>query len=648
MNNSVKELETKLTKAQEAYYNSDKPIMSDKEYDLLVDKLKSIDPDNKSVVSIGAPIKSSEWKKVSHKIPMGSLDKAINKEELIKWMLNTFTANSSVITVDKIDGLSLEVIYKDGKLIQAITRGDSKIGDDITSNVIKMNGVRKTLPVSFTGSLRGEILIKRSSFKKHFSDMSNARNAAVGITKRPDGQRSELLDVLFYQAIGDRELSSEFFQLQFLKEELKLNTPSYEAFASKTVNELIEFVIKKFDAYQAGEREELDWDCDGLVVSVNDLKVAKALGSHHMRPKSSIAMKFDAENAITTIKNIELSTGNSGTITPVVIVDTVHLAGVNVSRASIYNYSYINEMGIDIGAEVLICRSGDVIPKILEVVKGTGTAFKLPKECPSCGGKVVMDGEKLKCISIDTCPAQVAGRVMNWISVLNVLEIGEALVNQLVATGAVKTVADLYSLSIDDLAAMDRMGTKSATNCYHSLWLHNPIPLDLFLGGLSIPMIGSSMILLVMEAGFDTLDKIMNASQTDFEKIKMFGLRKALALKDGLKRNKDIIMKLQEAGLKIAEKEEVKVVSGGKLNDRRICITGDTVIVRKTLIAMIEENGGSFEKSVSKACTHLLIADPNSTSSKAKKARANGTKLISEQDFLDMIDSDIDLESWEN
>ena len=629
MNREV-ELEKLILAARNHYYNGQSQV-SDATYDQWIDELKALNPNNKAIIMIGA-VPVSEWKKGKHSIDMGSLEKVSTPEELAKWINDTLDNEHSIFYSDKIDGLSIEVIYEDGRLIEAISRGDGTTGDCITPNVIKMHGVKKQLPVSFTGSLRGEIVLTSSNFAKHFQEYSNSRNAASGLSRRYDGEGSEYLDIFFYQAIGDREFLTEFAQLQFIKEVLGLQTPNYKECVGNNAEKLA-FIIDEYNRYNNGYRNSLEYIIDGLVVKANDLNYQHSLGSKHMRDVGATAFKFPSEEAKTKITNIFVQVGNNSRLTPVVEVEPVELAGAKISRASIYNFGYINDMKLDIGAEVMIARRGDIIPAVASVIKATGTVFKMPKVCPSCNGKVEMHGEHLMCVNVDGCPAQIKGRISNWISGLNVLEVGDGLIDKLVEAGLVATPADLYKLTLDDLAGLERMGKKSAENVYKSLWSITEIPLDTFLGSLSIPIVAKSSIKFVMNAGYDTLDKILNATQDGLQAVKGLGPIKARSLFDGLRKNKKIIEELLELGVK------VKTISNsGKLNGMVITITGKTSIKRDDLAVMIEEAGGKYAKSIGKISTHLVCASEDSTSSKANKARSAGVKIMSEDELLEMIE----------
>ena len=623
--NRIQELEEKILQARQDYYNH-QPVVSDKVYDAWVDELKTLDPKNKAVTAVGAPVTHSEWKKAQHQIPMGSLDKVNTPEELSKWVSDTAPGEKLWIT-EKLDGLSIEVIYDNGKLVQAITRGDGVIGEDITVNVAKMQGVpAKLAEDSFTGSLRGEIIMKKSVHKQHFSDKANPRNAASGVSKRLDSVGVEHLNVIFYQVLGNVEVefSTEWGQCMWLKHN-GCDIPN-----GIGVNNADE-VNAYWRNYQDQVRDTLDYDIDGLVVRVFDLDKQAALGDKDLRPKGAIAFKFDNETRESIIRNITWQVGNSGRLTPVATIDPVVLVGATVTRASIYNVSYIEELQLDIGATVLVARANDVIPRIEELVKGVGSVAKPPAECPVCGGDLEMQGENLVCTNSATCPAQVVGRVKNWIKELNLLEWGDTLVERLVESGKVSDVSDLYKLSIDDLASIDRMGEKSAKKCHEILWKDSEVALDVFLGALSIPMIGASTIKMIINAGCDTLEKFGQLKSSNFEEVPGVGPIKAKSLEIGLLSNQNLILRLLENGVKIKDKIE------GVLTGKSVCFTGTMKNKRPVLEKMAADAGGDVKSSVGKGLTYLVIADPNSTSSKAVTARKFGTTLISEDDFLNLV-----------
>jgi len=624
----TKELADELLRAKYTYYNIKLPdgmlplTLSDKAYDAKEAELRSLDSSHWVLKIVGAPMIQSEWKKAKHQIPMGSLNKVNLPAELENWAKDK--SKETWFVTQKLDGLSIELVYEKGKLVQGITRGDGETGEDITVNVTRMVGVNSDLKEDFNGSLRGEIIMLKSVWKKDFADKANPRNAASGVSKRLDGIGVDKLNIIFYQVLGDVDFKTEVDQFVWMKAH-KLGIPDYWTF--KTVDDC----NKHWRDYQDKHRDALDYDIDGLVIRINDMMKQMSWGDKDMRPLGAIAFKFDNETRESTIRDIIWQVGNSGRVTPVAVVDPVQLVGATVTRASIYNMAYIHELKLDIGARVLVARANDVIPRIEELVKGTGKCAKAPTACPECGGDIELDGENLMCTNTEGCRAQIIGRIKNWVSELNLLEWGDTLIEKLVDDDKIANVSDLYTLTVKDIASLDRLGDKTAQKCYDILWANNEISLEVLLGALSIPMIGQSTIKAIMSAGCDTLKKFGQLSAKEFEQVPGVGPTKAKSLEDGLKHNQDIILALLSNGLKI----KAKVF--GALTGKSVCFTGSMENKRPVLEKMAADAGADVKGSVGKGLTYLVIADPNSSSSKAQAARKLGTVLISEDDFLDLV-----------
>src|SRR5271154_3739838 len=620
--NRIQYLENKIFQARDDYYNGI-PSVSDKLYDAWVDELRLLDPTNKAVTAIGAPVVPSVWLKAKHQIPMGSLDKVNTPAELTKWV-DDMAGSELLFVTEKLDGLSIEVIYENGSLVQAITRGDGETGEDITVNVAKMGGVLSHLKHKFTGSLRGEIIMFKSNHKQHFADKANPRNAASGTSKRLDGVGVNKLNILFYQVLGDVDFKTEKSQFEWLQKQ-DLDTPNYWVLPNDSS------VNTHWRDYQDTDRNKLDYDIDGLVIRVDDMAKQMALGDKDLRPKGAIAFKFDNEARESTINDIVWQVGNSGRLTPVAIIDPVILVGAAVKRASLYNMTYIDELGISIGAKVLVVRANDVIPRVEEVITRSKLKYSPPIYCPECQTGLVENGENLQCPNTEFCRAQIIGRIKNWIKELNLLEWGDTLVEKLVDAKKVKTIADLYTLTVDDMAKLDRMGDKSAQKCYDILWANKEVALEVFLGALSIQMIGQSTIKAIMNAGCDTLQKFGQLGATQFEQVPGVGPTKAQFLAQGLNHNQQLIVDLLTNGVVIKD----KII--GKLTGKSICFTGAMKMKRPLLEKMAADAGADVKSSVGKGLTYLVIADPGSSSSKAQAARKLGTSLISEDEFLDMV-----------
>lgn len=620
--NRIKELETKIFQARNDYYNG-QPTVSDKIYDAWVDELRTLDPTNKAVTAIGSPVAPSEWQKAKHQIPMGSLNKVNTPAEMTEWVAE-MAKDDKLFVTEKLDGLSIEVIYDNGSLHQAITRGDGEVGEDITVNVAKMGGVKSHLKHKFTGSLRGEIIMFKSTHKQWFADKANPRNAASGTSKRLDGQGVDKLNILFYQVLGDVDFKTEEAQMKWLQTE-GLDVPNWWVLKNDAE------VNDHWRNYQDNDRDKLDYDIDGLVIRVDNMAKQLALGEKDLRPKGAIAFKFDNETRESILRDIVWQVGNSGRLTPVATIDPVQLVGATVTRASLYNWTYIEELGLDIGATVLVARANDVIPRIEECIKGTGKVAKAPTKCPECDGKTVFEGENLICTNTADCPAQIKGRIKNWIKELNLLEWGDTLVEKLVESKKVANIADLYLLKVSDIANLDRLGEKTAKKVLDILWANKQVSLEVFLGALSIPMIGQSTIKAIMNAGCDDLTKFGQLGSREFEQVPGVGPTKAKFLADGLRHNQKLILQLLKNGV------EIKARAVGALTGKSVCFTGSMKNKRPVLEKMAADAGADVKGSVGKGLTYLVIADPNSTSSKAQAARKLGTTLISEEDFLELV-----------
>jgi DNA ligase (NAD+) len=619
----ITELAAKINKARQDYYNGTSTI-SDKVYDAWIDELMALDPKNPAVIGIGAePV--SNWEKYAHKNHMGSLNKCQTQDEFLAWQ-KKYATNSELALTLKLDGLSVSLIYENGVLVKAATRGSGKTGELITANVMKMQGVPLRLKDKITATIRGEILLSKDNHAKYCPEYSNARNAASGISRRYDGTGSDKLSILVYHLISDDiELKTQIEMFQAL-EELSFNVPTY--YLVKSAQEILDYK----NQYQASLRDQYPFDLDGLVVHNNDLAQQELFGSLNSKPYASIAYKFESVAKEGFIADIVVQIGNSGRATPVAIFDPkVSLMGAEVERASLHNFANIRDLGIGIGATVLVCRSNDVIPFVEEVIEEPEEIFEAPDNCPECGSALVERGEYVQCPNISDCPAQITGRIKNWIKELNILEWGDKLIEKLANEGLVENISDLYTLTVDELANLDRMGEKSAQNVYDELWKINPITLDQFIGGLSIPMIGSSTVKLLMEAGYDTLEAIRNLQLDDLHNIKGIGPAKGSSLIDGLEANSSLIDDLLANGVKIKD----KVV--GSLTGKSFALTGTMVNKRAVLEQRITEAGGTVKNSVGRGLTYLVINDLNSSSSKAVSARKYGTLLISEEELLAMV-----------
>jgi len=623
---TITSLVERLTKARDAYYNG-KPVMSDAAYDALEDELRRLDPGNAFLKKVGAAAPASgAWSKIHHTIPMSSLNKAQNNAELKTWFASCAPVGDTVV-MDKLDGISIALRYENGKLVQALTRGDGTTGEDITRNVLLMQGVVKTLPrgSAATVHVRGEIVCKRSDFKAHFPGESNPRNTASGTAKRQrDPAKCKHLTVIAYQFLVPGKGQRKRNELGALQK-MGFLVPRFAVVRGEPAVESL------YQQYVKSVRASLDYDIDGIVVEIDNPGHRDVLGQLNGRPKSAVAYKFPHEQKPTILKNIRWQVGNSGRITPVAEFGRVNLAGANVVQASLHNISNIesicDDQGVSrfhVGDKILVSRRNDVIPYVesLLIPNRKGAVLDVPTRCPACGATLQRDGEYLICPNEDACPAQRAGAIKRWVNKIGVLHVGDSLIEMLVETGKVKDIADLYTLDSAAVAAMAMGGRTvggTGTKAIQNLRAKMTLPLHVIVGSIGIPNVGRTTAKAITDAGFNSVDKMLQATQGEVAAIPGVGPSKARNFVEGIQARAKLLTKLFSVGV------EVQKV-GGALAGRSFCMTG---FRDKALEEAIEKQGGAIKSSVGKGLTYLIALDPNSGSGKAEKAKRYGTKIIS-------------------
>ena len=627
----VADLVAQLTRHRAAYDRGE-PVISDAAYDALEDELRALDPAHSFLAKVGSPVAADAWEKARHEIPMGSLNKVTDEAELRQWLARCdallekdglASIAGDLYVAEKLDGISIELVYEHGEFIDGITRGDGEVGERISSNVERMRGVPRRIPHAGRLSVRGEIILRLSDMRDHFSDYTSPRNAAAGTARKLDGARSEHLTVLTYDLAEERALSTEIDKFAWLRE-LGFATPS-------SYSGDIDAVVAVYRQYEAGKRAGLDYEIDGLVVRANNLAAQAALGDLNRRPRAAVAFKYPSPTKISTVKEIRWETGNSGRVTPLAIVEPVLLVGATVQRASLHNVANVSRLGIGVGDEVLVSRRNDVIPYIEEVVNRAGHRAEPPTACGVCGAELHTDGEYLLCRNGE-CAALIEGRIHNWVDAVGALEWGDKLIATLVAEGMVREPLDLYRLEVEDIAKLDRHGLKSASNALEQLHGQLPLALDTFLTALGIEGFAMQTARLLVKNGYSDMEAVLAATEEELAAIKGLGDIKGRNIVRGLAARGDEIERLREA--------EIWPLTGeaaGPLAGKTICITGSHSRPRKELTQLIQQAGGRVSSGVSKELDFLLIADLSSTSSKAQKARKYGTTLIDETSLLELI-----------
>ena len=630
----IDELAALIKKYQDSYYNGEAEI-EDAEFDKLWDELKSLDPNNPILKKVGAD--SGNFEKAAHIMPMGSQEKAASPEEFLAWAAKH--VYPEYLVEYKLDGASLELQYQKGRLVRAVTRGDGSVGDDITANAKKMKGVLQFLEKSpnFTGGVRGEVIMTHSVHKKYFSDKANCRNAANGLMKRKDGEKSEFLCLITYDALatdgGANPFADEEEKIAWLKEN---GFDSVPLKICKSPQEVIDYRAAVMEA-----RPGLEYDIDGLVVKERAINLDDA---SRARPDRQIAFKFSLEEAVTVVREVEWSE-NGATYTPVAIFDPVQLAGTTVRRASLANPDTLRKLGVQIGSHAVVVKRGEIIPKIVGLVPHADDAanckpIAFPQKCSVCGSTLMDTPSRLYCPN-KVCPKRVLHQIFKWIECSDIRDMGDALVNALFSDKKLRSISDIYSLDEETLTPYflneesrakekDSLGAK---NVVASIKAHSSLGLAQFVAGFDIEGIGEQMVEKVIEGGFDTLEKLLSATAEDFEKVYGFAQITAAAFAQGLAENAD-----EMRSLAASKAVTIKEKKAGALAGISFCFTGELKSMKRAdAEALVKEKGGSAKSSVTKDLSYLVTNDKNSGSSKNAKAAKFGVPIINEEEFLFLV-----------
>jgi len=619
----IRELQALVEYHQHLYYNS-QPEISDEKFDKLWDELKNLDPKNEVFFRVGADFDVS-LDKVRHLIPMNSQAKVTSPAEFNKWSRKT--GYSQFITQFKLDGISVELQYLKGKFQYGVTRGNGLIGDDISNNVRKMRAFVPEVNPEFTGAVRGEIILKKDIFLKKYPEAKNSRNMASGITKRKDGKGSVDLTIIVYDAISmnpNHKFKNELEKLKWLK------NYQFEVIDSHAFKTAKEVVIYR-DDIMASIRDQLNFDIDGLVIKGKEIDLEDM---KRARPTKQIAFKFDPEEVESTVIDVEWSESGAN-YTLVAIIEPVSIAGTTVQRASLANPNLIEELGLKIGSKVVVSKRGDIIPKIERVIQNPSNAnnIEFPTACNACKAPLIDEGTRLYCPNKD-CPKRAYHRLTKWIKKLGVKNFGELILKQLFDSGEVREISDLYELKVSDLTKLDRVGDKSAQKALANLFAVKEVPLSKFIGGFDLENIGESLVEKVVKAGYDTLEKIRSATAHDLARVELFGSITANQFrKEFHALYFDMLKALKTNKIKI---RSVKMGSN-KLEGLTFCFTGKLeTMTRNDANALVTENGGTPKNGVVKDLSYLVTNSTEPTS-KFVKAQGQGTKIVTEEEFLAMI-----------
>ena len=631
----IKELERLITRYQNSYYNGSGDI-ADSTFDALWNELELLDPTNPILHRVGADV--GNFPKAHHVMPMGSQAKVSSVDEFVKWAASH--RYDEYLVEYKLDGASLELQYAGGQFVRAVTRGDGNVGDVISDNARKMAGFVDALDPSFTGGVRGEVLMSRSTHARLYADKANCRNAANGVMKRKDGVGCEHLTLITYDVwstAGEQPFSDEEGKLAFLKRNGFIVVPM-------TICHSAEEVIAyrdRMSRIKASDTGELDWDIDGLVIKERAVNHADAMRD---RPERQIAFKFDLDEACTVVRQVEWSESGA-TYTPIAVFDPVSLNGTTVKRASLVNTRLIRELGVGIGSHVTVVKRGEIIPKITSVLPGVEgvQSVEVPRTCGTCGSTLVDEGVRLYCPNA-SCPKRVLHQLLKWAAVIDIQGLGEKLIRALFDTHKVRCIADLYALGVEDLSPYflgeeslsDGRKSLGATKVIAAIQVKRTIPLAKFIAGFDIEGVGETVADSLIAAGFDTLQRMLAATEEEVAAVWGFAQVSARNFVRGISECKEQMRQLVASGT--VRVQEATSSSAGRLAGKSFCFTGELVHMKRAQAQeLVKQHGGVVKSSVVKGLSFLVTNDATSGSAKNKRAHELGVSIIGEDEFLALV-----------
>lgn len=649
----VQELTKQLEYHNNLYYNRDEPEISDFEYDKMLRELEDLEAEFPSLKSPLSPTNrvggsaGEKFSPVTHTVVMESLHDSFSHDELREFDARVREAVSDVkyVVEPKFDGLSVSCEYENGVFVRGSTRGDGSTGEDVTENLMTI----KSLPKRIENApeyleVRGEVYMSFASFEaltqkqeeNEEKTFKNPRNAAAGSLRQKNAKvtASRNLDIFIFniQQVRGTTFTSHIQSLNYLTE-LGFPTAFYNVYDN--IGDVIEEIERI-----GNMRGALDYAIDGAVVKVDSFSNRELLGSTAKYPKWAEAYKYPPEEKPTKLLNIEINVGRTGVLTPVGNFEPVLLAGTTVSRATLHNKDFIDEKGICVGDTVIIRKAGEIIPEVLSVKEHAENAvpFEFPTVCPSCGSPVQNDENEaaIRCTNTD-CPAQLMRHLIHFVSrdAMDIDGLGPAVLEQLSDEGLIKSPADLYRLTADDISALERKAEKSAQNLISSIEKSKDNELYRLVYALGIRNIGLKAAKLICE-NFESIDDIMNAKAVDFEAIDGFGSIMAVSIENyfSLQSTKDLISDLKSLGLKM--KPSAQKTDGGIFVGKTFVLTGTLpTMTRSEASKIIEQNGGKTSSSVSKKTSYVLAGEE--AGSKLTKAQTLGITILSEEDFKSML-----------
>ena len=657
--NKIEKLREELRYHEHKYHVLDNPEISDAEYDEMMNELKKLEEKYPEFKSPDSPTQRvggetlDEFEKVEHKSEMLSLGNAFNGQELRDFANRIYKkANIEKDDVDfivehKIDGLSAILSYEDGIFNLGATRGNGRIGEDVTKNLKTIGSIPLKLKEKVDLEIRGEVFIKKKDFEKlnerrleeDKEAFANPRNAAAGSIRQldPSIAASRPLSFLPYTLISYEELgiSSHLEALNYIK---KLGFKNNWYKKAEDIDEVIEICNEWVD-----KRDKIDHEIDGMVVKVNNFALREKLGCTSKSPRWAIAFKFPAQKKTTTVKDIKISVGRTGALTPTAILDPVEVDGSTVSRATLHNEDELKRKDVRIGDKVLIQKAGDIIPEVIKVIKdkrdGSEKEFEMPEKCPVCDSEAVREEGKavLRCTNI-ACPAQRRESILHFVSrdAMNIDGIGESFVDQLLENDLVEDYADLYFLKKEDLLPLERIAEKSANNILTAISESKDRSFNRLLYALGIRYVGQRTARLIADK-YHSISSLARANEEDLININEIGpaIAESIVHFFSEEHNKKVIEKLKKAGVKLQKEKSTK--ESDFLADKRFVFTGSlSGYTRAEASEKVRNAGGRVTSSVSSQTDYVVVGD--NPGSKLDKAQELGIEILDEEGFTNLFE----------
>ena len=624
---SADELASEIRKHNQAYWERAAPTISDYEYDRMVERLRLLAPEHVVLNALGASV-ADLGSPVRHSSPMLSLDKAYDENTLLHWASKF---SGEMVMSPKVDGVACSIRYVDGRLSVAATRGNGAVGEDITQNVLEIIDVPRILSGDKRSiEVRGEVYLPLSEFQKVSGQLANPRNATAGALKQKSSAGVRALGVRFfaYDVLG-LGVATEIEKLQYA-EKWGFSTVERRVVSRSEVQ-------KGYEDYVA-RREALDFEIDGVVFKANQVSEHERLGATAHHPRYAIAYKLQGDSGTTTLEDVEWSVSRTGVLTPVGLVSPVELSGAMVTRITLHHWGMVKTKQLSIGAEVVAMRRGGVIPHLEHVVQPGQTEIRPPQHCPSCGAATAEDGDLIRCPNTLLCPAQSIGVLSHYAKAVGIEGFGEVWLETFVAAGLLTTPADFYDIQTSQLIGFERMGHTLAEKLVGEVERARRVPLATFLYSLGIPDVGKSVAETLARA-FENLREVRQATDDQLLALPKIGPIVARRFVAGMQDRGPLIDALLER-IEVLPFEKVVSQQPQTLNGQSFLFTGKLLaMTRSDAQRLVKAHGGVAASGVSKTLSYLVVGDGGGGGSKLTKATAAGVSVISESDFLQLLEA---------